>query len=91
MSSQSNLLASIAKTEMLIQAEKIRLTEHKLYFTNLKNNHKVMLISLLLPSFIMGWQMGKQLGLQKKITRFTNYALFTLWAKARKVYLPAWF
>ena len=89
MTPQSKLLALIANTEATLQADEMRLADHKLYFANLGRNHSKVFISLLIPAFFVGWRVGKQPNNRKWLTKLTKDSLFNALSSFRNYY-PLW-
>lgn len=58
---------------MKVYQEQKKLARHKQYFAMLANNHSTALIALLLPSFIAGWQSGRQVKPGNKIKQLAKY------------------
>ncbi|KTC86284.1 hypothetical protein [Legionella brunensis] len=77
MSSRKELRKSIDQLEVKIQMERGRLTEHQLYFRRLKERNRYLLLALLIPTFIAGWQEGK-MAAEKKEGRVKSFAKFML-------------
>lgn len=86
MSSQSKQLALIAITEMKVKADKISLEEHQRYFAKLASDHRIVLISFLLPAFWVGWQGGKQPEHRKWLSKWAKRGFFIALSKFRRSY-----
>ena len=84
MSSQNQLLTLIANTEMNLQADKIRLADHQLYFVNFTKNHPSVFLLLLIPAFIAGWESGKNP--RKWFGSFAKQGFYTMVTTVRKYY-----
>ncbi|WP_419420591.1 hypothetical protein ACNVED_04620 [Legionella sp. D16C41] len=65
----------------------MQLAQHKQYFNRLANNHKLAVVSLLVPSFIAGWESGKRMNLQQWLKQMTKIGLSTALNGMRKLYL----
>lgn len=64
--------------------EKMRLTKHKQYFSNLwGDNNKYVLIALLVTTFLAGWREGKSAHSGKKLRGFVKFMVATTLATIR--------
>jgi hypothetical protein len=65
----------------------VQLAQHKRYFEKLANDHKLAVVSLLVPSFIAGWQSGKRMKLKQWLRQMTRVGFSTAFNSMRKLYL----
>ncbi|MDI9818181.1 MULTISPECIES: hypothetical protein [unclassified Legionella] len=84
MSSRKELQNSINQLENKLQMEKARLLQHKQYFRRLIENHRYVLLGLLLPTFLAGWREGKRADAGKMLRGFLRFMLATALAGMRE-------
>ena len=77
MSSHKKLLRSIKEIETKIDAEKLKLAKHRRYFKNFTEKNSTILLSLLLPTFLAGWQAGKTTESGKKLKQLSKFIFLT--------------
>lgn len=83
MNTRKNLQASIARMEARVRNEQAAISEHRQYFNQFYHDHSLVLIALLLPSFLSGWQLGKVLPTRNLLKQVTKFALMTLFTSIR--------
>jgi|GEM_PF-4161199 len=86
MSRESKLLASIASTAENVRLNRRKVVQHKKYFAELANDHKIMLTIMLLPAFLSGWRSGKKVNGVNWLKQFLKFGVMTALTQARRFY-----
>lgn len=72
-------MAQILKMDKILQSQQSQAIEHKQYIMDSKfNSRPLIVISILLPSLLMGWKMGKGKFLGPVAKQLTEVGLLTL-------------
>ncbi|MGQ3888716.1 hypothetical protein ACQUW5_06740 [Legionella sp. CNM-1927-20] len=87
MSSKKELLALITSTSLKIRNNQVQLAQHKRYFEQFANKHKLAVVSLLVPAFIAGWESAKRMNLKHWLRQMTRVGFSTALGSMRKLYL----
>ena len=56
----NQLTKAIARVELQVQIEQVKLARHKHYFRNFINENRVVLSGLYLIGFLIAWRVGKK-------------------------------
>lgn len=78
MNSRKKLQTMIHQTELEVKQKQIKIATHKQYFSQLVNDHKVVLLAMLLPAFMTGWKMARAAKSGQLIKQFARYCFFTV-------------
>lgn len=65
----------------------MQLVEHKHYFNRLANRNKLAVVSLLVPSFIVGWESAKRVDIKQGLKQMTKLGFSSVLNSMRKLYL----
>lgn len=84
MPSQKELKNLITQSTFIIQSEQEKIAGHQKYFTNLLQNNNIVLVSILLPSFLAGWKLGKHKLNGKYLKKLAKTAVFFTLSLVRK-------
>lgn len=77
MSKKKELLASIAVTETRIVSNLVKIRGYQGYFRKFCEDHGILLVAMLLPSFLMGWKMAKIAPTGQLLSQFVRFSLIT--------------
>jgi hypothetical protein len=77
-------MLEIATLEKELLSQKIENYKHKNYLSNFVQEHKVILLALLIPAFIIGWQSAKRKPVRLVGKQLTNLVVLTAVATVRK-------
>lgn len=70
--------------DVKIQAEKTKIREYKRYFHKFAQKNSAVLLTLLFPTFLAGWQAGKTASSGKRVKQFLKFIVFTALTNLRK-------
>ncbi len=83
MSQKKKLLKSINELEKKVKLAKRNTLKHRHYFARLIGRNDYLLIALLVPAFLGGWQSGKLARGGKQLQLFGKYSFLTLFKLIR--------
>lgn len=83
MNQRKKLLKSIVELEAKVKRAKINENKHRYYFSQLISRNQYLLVSLLFPAFLGGWQSGKMARGGKRLKQLGKYGFLTLFKLIR--------
>lgn len=78
MSQRKKLLKSINELGKAVKLAKRNELKHRYYFAKMIGRNEYLLLAMLVPAFLGGWQSGKLSRGGKRLQRFGKYSFLTL-------------
>ena len=84
MTSRKQLMLEIASLEKELLIQKIHNYKHKHYLSNFVNEHKFVILAMLIPAVVLGWKAGRTKSVGKISKQIGRLAFLASMANMRK-------
>lgn len=74
--------------EQRAQDQQIQVNQHKKYFLDVINDHRIILISTLVPAFLWGWKIGRAKWPERTVKQWMRVILFASYTQFKRQLLP---
>ena len=87
MNSRKQMVAQITVMDRLLKHEKIEVTKNKNYLVNTITDHRLVLITTLLPAILWGWKLGKEKKMGIIIKKILALGFLNIFTHVRKHFM----
>ncbi len=84
MSQRTQVMIALARHEEQLWNQQAQVSKHRRYFKTLLHDSNLMVPALLLPSFIMGWKIGRLPRASLMLRQFSEFVMLSLLASVRR-------
>ena len=82
--SRKRLIAEIAMVDKQLKNQEITLNEHKEYLLNIIYDQRIVIIAMLMPAFLWGWNQAREKNITLTLKKLIQIGLWTGLGHVRK-------